>query len=96
MAKRVQSVDSPPIEEHLGQLRDVKRRLVEAGMWNSEASADAREILRNACSYLRIMRENLESNLLDRTLEDMTPEQALEAIGAMKLMEAELSPPLDS
>jgi hypothetical protein len=96
VTKRTQLPDPAEMQRYLAELKDVKRRILETGGWDSESTAAAREVLRGACTFIRTVREDLESNLLADTLGDMTPEQARAAIKASKAMEAELSPPLDS
>jgi hypothetical protein len=67
------------IGEDLVKLMDIKRGLIESGI-RSGNSKYARDLLDEVREFVRCVREGLQMQLRDRTLKDMTPEQAQQAI----------------
>jgi hypothetical protein len=57
---------------------DVKRRMIEAGIASGDLGP-AREVIDGVRIFVRYLREDLENQLRNGTLKDMTPEQAREA-----------------
>ena len=66
------------IGEILARLTDVKRQMIEAGIASGDLGP-AREVIEGVRIFVRYLREDLENQLRNGTLEDMTPEQAQEA-----------------
>ena len=87
MARKRNSPES--IGAILARLMDVKRQMIEAGIASGDLGA-AREVIDGVRIVVRYLREDLENQLRNGTLEDMTPEQAQEAIYNTQLLEASL------
>jgi hypothetical protein len=77
------------IGKDLAKLMDIKRRLIELGI-RSGNSEHARDLLDEVRAFVRCVREGLETQLRDRSLKDMTPEQAQQAIYGCKIFEESL------
>ena len=76
--------------EILARLMDVKRRMIEAGIASGDLGP-AREVIDGVRIFVRYLREELENQLRDGTLKDMTPEQAREAIHNTLILEGSLT-----
>jgi hypothetical protein len=87
MARKRNSPDV--IGEVLAKLVDVKRQMIEAGIASGNLES-ARNAIDGVRIFVRYLREDLEKQLRDGTLEDMTPEQAREAIYNTQLLEGSL------
>jgi hypothetical protein len=86
MARKRNSPET--IGEILARLMDVKRRMIEAGIASGDLGP-AREVIDGVRIFVRYLREDLEKQLRDGTL-DMTPEQAQQAIYNTQLLEGSL------
>ena len=73
------------IGEILARLMDVKRQTIEAGIASGDLGS-AREVIDGVRIFVRYLREDLENQLRNGTLKDMTPEQAQEAIYNTKIL----------
>jgi hypothetical protein len=82
---------NPPdaIGDTLAKVMDVKRRLIEAGIQRGDLGP-ARELFEGVRDFLRCLREDLAEQLCDGSLEDMTPEQAQQAIYNVQILEGSL------
>jgi hypothetical protein len=76
MARKRNSPET--IGEILARLMDVKRRMIEAGIASGDLEP-ARNVIDGGRIFVRYLREDLENQLRNGTLEDMTPEQAQQA-----------------
>jgi hypothetical protein len=77
------------IGEIIARLMDIKRKIIEAGIASGDLGP-AREVIEGVSTAVRLLREELENQLRNGTLEDMTPEQAQEAINNTKILEGSL------
>jgi hypothetical protein len=77
------------IGEALAELMDIKRWLFESGI-RSGNSKHARDLLDEVRDCVRCVREGLQMQLRDRSLKDMTPEQAQQAIYGCQILEDSL------
>jgi hypothetical protein len=77
------------IGKDLAKLMEIKRRLIELGI-RSGNSEHARDLLDEVRAFVRCVREGLETQLRDRSLKDMTSEQAQQAIYGCKIFEESL------
>jgi hypothetical protein len=75
--------------EILARLMDVKRQMIEAGIASGDLGP-ARETIEGVRIFVRYLREDLENQLRNGTLKDMTPEQARQAIYGVKILEDSL------
>jgi hypothetical protein len=91
MAKKRNNASVPfdAIGEDLAKVLNIKRRLVETGMRCGNPEY-AREIIDDVRNFVQSVREELETQLHDRSLEDMTPEQAQQAICGCRIFEESL------
>jgi len=87
MARKRNSLET--IGEILARLMDAKRQMIEAGIASGDMES-ARNAIEGVRIFVRYLREDLEKQLRDGTLEDMTPEQAREAIYNTQLLEGSL------
>jgi hypothetical protein len=77
------------IGEILARLMDVKRQLLEAAIASGDLE-HARDLIDGVRIFVRYVREDLEIQLRDGTLEEMTPEQAQQAIYGAQILEGSL------
>ena len=77
------------IGEDLAKVLNIKRRLIETGIRCGKPEY-ARGILDEVRNFVRSVREELETQLHDRSLEDMTPKQAQQAIHGCRIFEESL------
>jgi hypothetical protein len=77
------------IGEDLAKMLDIKRRLIESGIRGGNPEY-ARRILDDIRNFVRSVREELETQLRDRSLEDMTPNEAQQAIYGCQIFEESL------
>jgi hypothetical protein len=91
MAKKRNNASIPfdAIGEDLAKVLDIKRRLVETGIQCGDPEY-ARGILDEVRNFVRCVREELETQLHHRSLEDMTPKQAQQAICGCRIFEESL------
>jgi len=87
--KRNAPISFDAIGDTLAKLMDVKRRLIEAGIESGDLGP-ARELLESVRDFLGCLREDLAEQLRDGSLEDMTPEQAQQAIYGVLILEGSL------
>jgi hypothetical protein len=83
------SVAFDAIGEDIAKVLDIKRRLIETGIRSGNPEY-ARAILDDVRNFVRAVREELEAQLHDRSLEDMTPNQAQQAIYGCRIFEESL------
>jgi hypothetical protein len=76
--------------EILARLMEIKRQMIEAGIASGDLGP-AREAIDGVRIFVRCLREDLENQLRDGTLKNMTPEQAREAIYNTKILEGSLT-----
>jgi hypothetical protein len=77
------------IGEILARLMDVKRQMIEAGIASGDLES-ARNLIDGVRIFVRYVREDLENQLRDGRLKDMSPEQAQQAIYGAQLLEGSL------
>jgi hypothetical protein len=77
------------ISEDLAKVRDIKRRLIESGARRGNPEY-ARWILYDVRNFVRSVREELETQMRDRSLKNMTPKEAQRAIYGCQVVEASL------
>jgi len=87
--KRKATVPFDAKGEALAKVLDVKRRLIEIAIQRGDPQY-ARRILDDARNFVRCVREGLEMGLRDRSLEDISPEMAQEAIYGCQIFEESL------
>ena len=87
MAKKRNAPET--IGEILARLMDVKRQMLEAGIASGDPGP-ARELIEGVRIVVRYLREDLEKQLRDGTLTDMTLAQAQQAIYGAQILEGSL------
>jgi hypothetical protein len=84
--KRHKPIDFVKVGQTLAKLQDVKRRLIEASAHCGDPGF-ARWILEDARTYVRMIREGLEIGLREGDLQDLTPQNAQQAIYGCRILE---------
>jgi hypothetical protein len=87
MARKRSSLET--IGESLAKVMDVKRGRIEAGIASGDLGA-AREAIEGVRILLQYVRETMATQLRDGNLEDMTTEQAQQAIYNIQILEGSL------
>ncbi len=82
-------IECESIGKDLAKMMDLKRRLIEIGN-RCEDPQFVVGMLEEFRNYVRSIRQGLETLLRERTLVDMTPEQAQQAIYACQILEDSL------
>jgi hypothetical protein len=87
---KVKSIDYAQIAEFYAQLQDVKRRLIEFGIETGNVS-DCSDLVAEFSGHLRAVREILEQDRRDQSLDGTPPEDVQAAIHFLLLMESGVS-----
>jgi hypothetical protein len=84
--KNDRPIDFDAIGADLAKMVDVKRRIIEAGTRRGNPDS-ARRLLEEIRTHIRSVRQGLEMMLHDGEFEDMTAENAQQAIYACRIFE---------
>jgi hypothetical protein len=75
--------------QQLAKILELKRGFIESGIECGDIG-QARAALKQLRDFLRCLREDLNADLCDDSLEDMTPDEAQQAICVIQILEESL------
>jgi len=87
--RKAKSIDFELIGKDLAKILDVRRRLIEGGFHRGDSDY-ARRALEDIRTYIRLVRQGLETQLGDGDLDGLTPENARQAIYSCQIFEDRL------